>query len=327
MGLLVDGKWTDETSDSRNDKGRYNRRDSQFRNWVTADGAAGPSGEGGFPAEAGRYHLYVSWACPWAHRALIMRALKGLDDMISLSAVHWLMRDNGWTFQDGPGVIPDPIGNADYMYHVYQRADDTYTGRCTVPVLWDKERGTIVSNESSEIIRMFNSAFDTIGAKEGDYYPEDLRGDIDEINERVYHTLNNGVYRSGFATTQDAYEEAVYPLFETLDFLEERLSKGRYLFGDRLTEADVRLLPTLLRFDPVYVGHFKCNIRRLVDYTNLWGYTRDLYQQPAIRPTVNFEHIKKHYHQSHPHVNPAGIVPAGPDLDFDAPHGRAGLSG
>lgn len=326
MGLLIDGVWSDEASDSRNKKGQYNRRDSQFRNWVTADGQPGPSGIGGFIAEPGRYHLYISHACPWAHRTIIMRALKGLNDHISISAVHWLMRENGWNFQSGLGVIPDPIGKADFMYQVYLRADDKYTGRVTVPVLWDKKQNTIVSNESSEIIRMLNSAFDDCGALPGDYYPTDLRTEIDTVNERIYNTLNNGVYRCGFSTTQSAYEDAVEPLFATLDWLEERLTNQRYLFGSQLTEADIRLLPTLLRFDPVYVGHFKCNKRRIVDYPNLWGFTRDLYQRPEIRETVNFQHIKNHYYQSHPHVNPTGIVPAGPDIDFDAPHERASLS-
>ncbi|MGE3247756.1 MAG: glutathione S-transferase family protein, partial [Beijerinckiaceae bacterium] len=238
------------------------------------------------------------------------------------SAVHWLMRENGWTFADGPGVVPDPVNNASYMWQVYLASDPQASTRATVPVLWDKQSGKIVSNESSEIIRMFNSAFDDCGAKPGDFYPRELRKDIDAINERIYSTLNNGVYRCGFATSQDAYDEAVNALFETLDWLEERLAQNRYLLGRSLTEADVRLLPTLLRFDPVYVGHFKCNKRRLVDYPNLWGYTRELYQRPEIRSTVNFEHIKKHYYMSHAHVNPAGIVPAGPLVDFDAPHGR-----
>lgn len=325
MGLLIDGKWSDESSDSRNAKGRYKRRDSQFRNWVTANGAPGPTGEGGFVAEPDRYHLYISHACPWAHRTMIMRALKGLQNHIPVSAVHWLMGKNGWNFQPGPGVEADPIGKSDYMYQVYLRADDTYTGRVTVPVLWDKNQNTIVSNESSEIIRMFNSAFDGVGAQAGDYYPQELREDIDAVNARIYDTLNNGVYKCGFSTTQTAYDEAVEPLFDTLDWLEERLTGQRFLFGATLTEADIRLLPTLLRFDPVYVGHFKCNKRRIIDYPNLWGYTRDLYQRPEIRPTVNFQHIKNHYYQSHPHVNPAGVVPAGPVVDFDSPHGRESL--
>ena len=323
VGLLIDGQWTQEQPDSRNEKGRYQRRDAVFRNWVTANGAPGPSGSGGFVAAPGRYHLYISHACPWAHRTMIMRALKGLEEQISVSAVHWIIAENGWTFANGPGVIPDTLNNAQYMYHVYQAADPQCSTRATVPVLWDKEQKTIVSNESSEIIRMFNSAFDGVGAKEGDYYPLELRGEIDAINERVYSTLNNGVYRCGFATSQEAYDEAVDALFDTLDWLEDQLGKSRYLLGASLTEADIRLLPTLLRFDPVYVGHFKCNKRRLVDYPNLWGYTRDLYQRTAIRGTVNFEHIKKHYYMSHPHVNPSRIVPAGPVLDYDEPHDRS----
>ena len=323
VGLLIDGQWMQEKPDSRNEKGRYQRRDAVFRNWVTANGAPGPSGSGGFVASPGRYHLYISHACPWAHRTMIMRALKGLEEQISVSAVHWIMAENGWTFANGPGVIPDTLNNAQYMYHVYQAADPQCSTRATVPVLWDKEQNAIVSNESSEIIRMFNSAFDGVGATEGDYYPLELRGEIDAINARVYSTLNNGVYRCGFATSQEAYDEAVDALFDTLGWLEDRLGKSRYLFGPKLTEADIRLLPTLLRFDPVYVGHFKCNKHRLVDYPNLWGYTRDLYQRPAIRGTVNFEHIKKHYYMSHPHVNPSRIVPAGPVLDYDEPHDRS----
>ena len=322
MGVLVDGVWHDRWYDTAESGGRFVRGDSQFRNWVTPDGAPGPSGEGGFAAEAGRYHLYVSLACPWAHRTLILRALKGLEGMIGLSVVHWLMLENGWTFQDGPGVIGDPINHAAFMYQVYTAAEPGYSGRVTVPVLWDRREGRIVSNESSEIIRMFNSAFDGVGARPGDYYPADLRGRIDEINARVYATLNNGVYRCGFATTQAAYEEAVFPLFETLDWLEEMLSRSRYLCGTVLTEADIRLFTTLVRFDAVYAGHFKCNLRRLVDYPNLWGYTRDIYQHAGVAETVNLRHIKNHYYQSHRGVNPTGIVPAGPVLDFLAPHGR-----
>ncbi len=322
MGLLIDGQWSQEASDSRNTKGAYQRRDSVFRNWITANGGPGPSGRGGFQAGPGRYHLYISHACPWAHRTMIMRALKGLEDQISFSVVNWLMAENGWTFLPGPGVVADPVNNASYMWQVYLASDPDCTTRATVPLLWDKQDNTIVSNESSEIIRMFNSAFDTCGAKPGDYYPHALRDEIDAINDRIYHTLNNGVYRSGFATTQEAYNDAVDAVFETLDWLEERLSTSRYLLGDQLTEADIRLLPTLLRFDPVYVGHFKCNKRRLIDYHNLWNYTCDLYQRPEIRKTVNFQHIKNHYYQSHPHVNPTRIVPAGPVVDFDAPHDR-----
>ncbi len=314
MGLLVDGQWQDQWYDTAKSGGRFVRQDSAFRNWVTADGSPGPSGEGGFKAEPGRYHLYVSLACPWAHRALIFRALKGLEAMIDVSVVHWLMRDTGWTFAEGPGVVPDPIGGADYLHEVYTRADPHYSGRVTVPVLWDKTQGTIVSNESSEIIRMLNTAFDGIGAKPGDFYPQALRAEIDALNERIYGTVNNGVYKAGFATTQDAYEEAVGPLFETLDWLEERLATRRFLTGDAITEADWRLFTTLIRFDAVYVGHFKCNIRRIVDYPRLSAYVKALLAVEGVAGTVNFEHIKRHYYESHATINPSGIVPVGPDL-------------
>ena len=327
MGLLVDGEWRDQWYDTKATGGRFKRDTSRFRNWITGDGRAGPSGASGFQAEAGRYHLYVSYACPWAHRTLIFRRLKGLEDMIPVSVVHWYMAENGWTFADGDGVVADPIHDADYMYQVYQAADSSYTGRVTVPVLWDKHKNTIVSNESADIIRMFNSAFDAIGATEGDYYPEDLREEIDEINARVYTTVNNGVYKAGFATTQEAYEEAVEPLFESLDWLDGRLSTKRYLLGRRITEADWRLFTTLLRFDPVYVGHFKCNRRRIVDYPNLWPYVRDLYQVPGVAETVHMDHIKSHYYGSHETINPTRIVPVGPDIDFSEPHGRDKLSG
>ena len=327
MGLLVDGEWRDQWYDTKSTGGRFKRDISRFRNWVTADGRAGPSGASGFQAEEGRYHLYVSYACPWAHRTLIFRKLKGLEDMISVSVVHWYMAENGWTFADGDGVIPDPIHDADYMYQVYQAADASYTGRVTVPVLWDKTKDTIVSNESADIIRMFNSAFDGIGATEGDYYPEDLREEIDDVNARVYTTVNNGVYKAGFATTQAAYEEAVEPLFESLEWLDGRLSTQRYLMGDRITEADWRLFTTLLRFDPVYVGHFKCNRRRIVDFEYLWPYVRDLYQVPGVAETVHMDHIKSHYYCSHDTINPTRIVPVGPDIDYSEPHGRDALSG
>jgi len=327
MGLLVDGEWRDQWYDTRSTGGRFKRDVSRFRNWITADGRAGASGTSGFQAEAGRYHLYVSYACPWAHRTLIFRKLKGLEDMISVSVVHWYMAENGWTFADGDGVVPDPIHDADYLYQVYQAADASYTGRVTVPVLWDKTKHTIVSNESADIIRMFNSAFDGIGATEGDYYPEDLREEIDEINARVYTTVNNGVYKAGFATTQEAYEEAVEPLFESLEWLDGRLSTQRYLMGDRITEADWRLFTTLLRFDPVYVGHFKCNRRRIVDFEYLWPYVRDLYQVPGVAETVHMDHIKSHYYGSHETINPTRIVPVGPDIDYSEPHGRDALSG
>jgi putative glutathione S-transferase len=302
--------------------GSFKRAVSQFRNWVTPDGAPGPSGEGGFKAEPGRYHLYVSLACPWAHRALIYRKLKGLEGMISVSVVNWLMLEHGWTFFDGAGVVPDAVNNTQFLSQIYRKAEPYYAGHYTVPVLWDKHRGTIVNNESSEIIRMLNSAFDGVGAVPGDFYPPALREEIDTVNARIYDTVNNGVYKSGFATTQGAYEAAVYPLFDTLDWLEQRLAQRRYLLGASITEADWRLFPTLIRFDAVYVGHFKCNLRRLVDYPNLWAYTRELYQLPGIAQTVNFEHIKRHYYESHRSLNPFSVVPAGPALDLSQPHGR-----
>ncbi len=326
MGLLVDGQWHDVWYDTGATGGRFVRKDSAFRNFVTADGSAGPTGAGGFKAEAGRYHLYVSLACPWAHRTLIMRALKGLNELISVSVVNWLMAEQGWTFADGPGVVQDSINHAQFLHQVYTVADPHYSGRVTVPVLWDKQRRTIVNNESAEIIRMLNSAFDSLGTAPGDYDPRALRGEIDAVNARVYDTLNNGVYKCGFATTQGAYEEAIAPLFATLDWLEDRLSTRRFLLGDRLTEADIRLFTTLIRFDAVYVGHFKCNLRRIADYPHLSAYTRDLYQWPGIADTVNFEHIKRHYYQSHRSINPTGIVPAGPLQDFTLPHGRERLS-
>lgn len=325
MGMLVDGKWHDVWYDTESTGGHFERKASSFRNWVTADGSAGPSGEAGFKAESGRYHLYVSLACPWAHRTLIMRALKGLENMISVSVVNWLMREEGWTFADGPGVVPDRVNGAQRLYEVYVKADPNYTGRVTVPVLWDREKRTIVNNESAEIIRMLNSAFDHLGAKEGDYYPEDLRSEIDGLNAKIYDTVNNGVYKAGFATTQEAYEAGLRPIFETLDLLEGRLQDKRYLTGSRLTEADIRLFTTLVRFDAVYFGHFKCNIRRLADYPNLGAYLRDLYQIPGIADTVNLQHIKRHYYESHRTINPTGIVPVGPILNLERPHGRAHL--
>ena len=326
MGLLVDGVWRDQWYDTKKSGGRFVRSEAQFRNWITPDGAPGPSGEGGFKAEPGRYHLYASYACPWVHRVLIYRSLKGLEDMIDVSFVHWFMGDKGWTFEaDAEGVVGDRLLGLKYAYEVYLKADPNYSGRVTVPILWDKEKQTIASNESSEIIRMLNSAFDAVGAREGDYYPEALRAEINKLNERIYHTVNNGVYKSGFATTQEAYEEAVTPLFETLDMLEQRLATQRFLVGDQPTEADWRLFPTLLRFDPVYVGHFKCNMRRLIDYPNLWGYTRDLYQWPGIAETINLQHAKAHYYQSHESINPHRVIPVGPTIDFSAPHDRAKL--
>ena len=322
MGLLQNGKWVDQWYDTKATGGHFVRKAPQFRNWVTIDGAAGPSGEGGFKAESGRYHLYVSLACPWAHRTLIFRALKGLEDMISVSIVHWYMAENGWTFDVGKGVAPDTVNGAQFMYQIYTNGKPDYSGRVTVPVLWDKKTKAIVSNESPEIIRMLNSAFDEIGALHGDYYPEHLRSEIDTLNDRIYTTLNNGVYRCGFATTQEAYEAAVTPLFDTLDWLEGILSSKRFLTGNKITEADWRLFTTLVRFDAVYVGHFKCNVRRVADYPNLSGYLRELYQQPGIAKTVNMEHIKRHYYESHESINPSRVVPKGPVIDFTALHGR-----
>ncbi len=323
MGRLIDGQWHDVWYDTKATQGRFVRSESQFRNWITPDGSAGPTGEAGFKAEPGRYHLYVSLACPWAHRALIFRKLKGLESMIDISAVHWLMGSEGWTFKPGPGVIPDSVNGAERLYEVYLAADPHYTGRVTVPTLWDKQRGTIVSNESAEIIRMFNSAFDEVGANaELDFYPEGLREEIDEINSVVYSNVNNGVYKSGFATTQDAYEEAVTALFDTLEDLDRRLATQRYLTGSGVTEADWRLFTTLVRFDPVYFGHFKCNKRRIVDFPNLWGYTCDLYQHAGVSETVDLDFIKKHYYGSHETINPARIVPVGPEIDYSVPHDR-----
>ncbi len=328
MGVMIDGQWFEGFHKTRKtgEGGRFVRQQSKFRSWVTADGSAGPTGEDGFAAEAGRYHLYVSLACPWAHRTLILRALKRLEDAISLSVVDYFMGENGWEFSDRPGAVPDTVNDAAFLYQVYTTAERTYTGRITVPVLWDKQRKTIVNNESAEIIRMFNTAFDGLGGGVGnpdlDLYPEDLRDEIEAVNDRVYDTVNNGVYKCGFATTQDAYDEAIGPLFDTLDWLEARLSRQAFVAGDRLTEADWRLFTTLVRFDPVYNTHFKCNVRRLVDYPNLWAYTRQLYQMPGVAGTVNFDHIKGHYYTSHESVNPHRIVPAGPLVDFDEPHGR-----
>ncbi|MDM9621697.1 glutathione S-transferase family protein [Rhizobium sp. S96] len=326
MGRLVDGVWQDVWYDTIETKGHFKRAASQFRNWVTADGQAGTSGIGGFKAEAGRYHLYVSLACPWAHRTLIFRKLKKLEDLISVSVVDPLMLENGWEFKTGDGATGDQLFGSRWLWEIYAKADPNYSGRVTVPVLWDKKTGTIVNNESSEIIRMFNSAFDGLTGSTADFYPGDLQASIDELNAIVYDTVNNGVYKAGFATTQEAYEQSVVKLFETLDMLDERLGEGRYLFGDRLTEADWRLFTTLVRFDPVYVGHFKCNIRRIDDYANLSGYLRDLYQTSGIRETVDFRHIKHHYYRSHRTINPTGIVPVGPVLELDRPHNRGTLA-
>jgi putative glutathione S-transferase len=325
MGLLVDGVWRDQWYDTSKSGGKFVRSKAAFRNWVTADGSAGPSGEGGFKAEPGRYHLYVSLACPWAHRTLIFRALKGLVDSISVSIVDWFMGKDGWTFHERAGATPDAVNGAEFLWQVYRKADPAYSGRVTVPVLWDKQRGTIVNNESSEIIRMLNSAFDAFADSGVDFYPEALRGRIDEINERVYATLNNGVYRCGFATTQEAYEEAYGELFESLDWLEDILSRNRYLAGERLTEADWRLFTTLIRFDAVYFGHFKCNRQRIEDFPNLSNYLRELFQVPGVAATVNMEHIKSHYYVSHDMINPTRIVPLGPLLDFSRTHDRERL--
>lgn len=317
MGLLVDGQWVDQWYDTKSTGGRFVRTTAQFRNWITADGSAGPTGEAGFKAEAGRYHLYVSLACPWASRTLMMRTLKGLEDMISVSIVHPLMLENGWTFEEGEGAIADPIFNARYLHEIYTQVDPNYTGRVTVPVLFDKKTKTIVNNESSEIIRMLNSAFDGLGAKEGDYVPAEWLKEIDEVNEFVYHRVNNGVYKAGFATKQEVYEEEVKRLFEALEVLETRLEGQDYLVGNRLTEADIRLFTTLVRFDSVYYGHFKCNLKALTDYPNLWAYTKRIYNLPGMKETVNFDHIKRHYYGSHKTINPTGVVPVGPELDWE----------
>ena len=322
MGILIEGNWHDVPPNLNESDGRFVRKASAFRNWITADGRAGPSGGDGFPAEPGRYRLYVSLACPWAHRTLIFRKLKGLDALIPVSVTHWLMADDGWTFEPAEGVVPDPVHHVKALHELYVAAEPGYSGRATVPLLWDCKRDTIVNNESAEIIRMLNSAFDGVGATPGDYCPSGLLPAIDAINERIYDTLNNGVYKAGFATTQAAYETAVGPLFETLDWLEARLARQRYLCGDNVTEADWRLFTTLIRFDSVYYTHFKCNLRRLVDYPNLWAYTRALFQWPGIGQTVNFAHIKRHYYQSHRNINPTGIVPLGPRLDLGEPSGR-----
>ena len=326
MGQLVDGKWHDTWYDTAATGGKFVRSTTAFRNWITPDGQAGPSGTGGFRAEAGRYHLFVSYACPWAHRTLIFRALKGLEDMIDVSVVHPDMLSDGWTFAtDFPGTTGDRLFGLPFLRDIYLRADPAISGRVTVPVLWDTASGTIVSNESAEIIRMFNSAFDGLTGNSDDYWPQDLRDAIEPVNTRIYDTVNNGVYKAGFATTQTAYDEAVGALFDTLNWLEARLSGQRYLMGDRLTEADWRLLPTLLRFDAVYHGHFKCNRRRLIDYPVLWAYTRDLYQMPGVAGTLHMDHVTRHYHYSHDTINPHRIVPIGPQPDFTAPHQRADL--
>ena len=316
MGLLQKGKWVDRWYDTKSTDGHFIRKESQFRNWITKDGSVGKTGKGGFKAENNRYHLYVSYACPWAHRTLIFRSLKGLEKIISLSIVNWFMGKNGWTFEEGDGVIPDRLNKTKFLYQIYTIADPDYSGRVTVPILWDKKTNAIVSNESSEIIRMFNSAFDEIGAEEGDFYPVNIRDKIDSLNDRIYKSLNNGVYQCGFATSQEAYEKAVYPLFETLDWIEKLLSDNRFLTGDKITEADWRLFTTLIRFDTVYYGHFKCNIKRIKDYHNLSNYLRELYQKPGIADTVNFHHIKSHYYASQETINPSRVVPVDQKLNL-----------
>ncbi|MFV8558872.1 glutathione S-transferase family protein [Sulfitobacter sp. SBS6] len=322
MGLLIDGEWRDKWYDTESTGGKFERSTSKFRNWVTADGSAGPSGKSGFQAQSGRYHLYVSYACPWAHRALIFRALKDLTDHISVSVVHPDMMEDGWTFAtDFQGATGDTLFGSDFLRDIYIKADPNFTGRVTVPVLWDKAQNTIVSNESAEIIRMFNSAFNEITGNTDDYRPTDLREQIADINERVYETVNNGVYKAGFATSQDAYDDAVHPLFDSLAWLESILENNRFLAGDKLTEADWRLFTTLARFDLVYHTHFKCNHKRLTDYPNLWAYTRQLYQHADIAETVHFDHIVRHYHFSQITVNPHQIIPINPTVDFTAPHG------
>ncbi|KGK80569.1 hypothetical protein PM03_01160 [Thalassobacter stenotrophicus] len=326
MGQLVDGVWHDTWYDTKSTGGKFVRSTAGFRNWITADGSAGPTGEGGFKAEAGRYHLYVSLACPWAHRTLIFRKLKGLTDLINISVVHPDMLSDGWTFEtDDDGATGDTLYGLPFARDIYTRADPGVSGRVTVPILWDKQRQTIVSNESSEIIRMFNTAFNEITGNTLDFYPMALRSEIDQINERVYEPINNGVYKSGFATTQGAYDTAVTTLFAALDEMEALLGTRRYLAGDQITEADWRLFTTLVRFDPVYHLHFKCNRKRLVDYPNLWAYTRELYQVPGVAETVGMEHIVRHYHYSHDTINPNRILPINAQIDWMEPHGRDGL--
>jgi putative glutathione S-transferase len=323
MGLLVDGVWHDTWYDTKSTGGKFQRSQAKFRNWITADGSAGPSGTGGFKAETGRYHMYVSDACPWAHRALIFRQIKDLSDHITISTVHPDMLSDGWSFEkDEYGATGDTLFDLPFARDIYTRADPTFSGRVTVPILWDKQQNTIVSNESSEIIRMFNSAFNDVTGNTDDLWPQHMQDDIEVVNARIYDTLNNGVYRCGFATTQAAYTEAVHPLFDTLDWIEERLGTKRYLLGDRLTEADWRLFTTLIRFDAVYHLHFKCNKKRIIDYPNLWAYTRELYQVEGVAETVNLDHIVRHYHYSHESINPNRIIPINPTLDLMAPHGR-----
>jgi putative glutathione S-transferase len=326
MGLLVEGRWHDQWYESSKD-GAFQREQAQRRNWLTADGKPGPTGVGGFAAEAGRYHLYVSLACPWAHRTLILRKLKGLESLIDVSVVSWLMLENGWTFDQNLGSTGDKLDHFNFMHQRYTADTADYTGRVTVPVLWDKQQNRIVNNESAEIIRMFNGAFDNLTGNDLDFYPAPLRGEIDALNERIYPAVNNGVYRAGFATSQKAYEEAFDDVFAELDRLELLLSENRYLVGEYLTEADIRLFTTLIRFDAVYHGHFKCNLRRIADYPNLSNWLREIYQWPGVAETVDFEHIKNHYYGSHKTINPTGVVPKGPAQDFTALHDRERLSG
>ncbi len=320
MGLIVDGNWVDQWYETESNQGEFKRQGSLFRNWVTSDGSPGPTGKGGFKAEAGRYHLYVSLACPWAHRTLIFRQLKGLEDVISVSIVEPLMLENGWEFSDD---YADDLYGVDFLHQIYSKADAEVTTRVTVPVLWDRQRQTIVSNESAEIIRMLNSVFNGVTGNVEDYYPQDLHSQIDLLNDWIYPTINNGVYRAGFATTQRAYEEAFHELFTALESLDQRLEAQRYLCGERITEADWRLFTTLVRFDAVYFGHFKTNMQRIEDYPNLSAYVRDLFQQPGIAATVDMPYIKKHYYGSHTMINPTGIVPVGQEIDFTRPHNRA----
>jgi len=316
MGLLVDGEWHDQWYDTDKTGGRFIRSDSQYRNWITPDGSPGPTGEGGFKAEPNRYHLYISYACPWASRAMIMRSLKGLEDIISVSVVNPFMAEHGWTFDPAPGVVKDPVMDADYLHQIYTKNDPDYSGRVTVPVLWDLKQDKIVNNESADIMRMFNSAFEGLGSSDYDYAPDEFLDAIDEVNEEIYDTVNNGVYKTGFATEQDVYEEEVTKLFDELDKIDDHLETNEFLVGDQVTEADWRLFTTLVRFDSVYYGHFKCNIKRLVDYDNLWRYTRELYNWPGVKKTVDFDHIKEHYYRSHETINPNGIVPKGPEIDW-----------
>ena len=323
MGQLVDGVWKDEWYDTDSTGGEFKRDTSKFRNWVTSDGATGPTGDGGFAAESGRYHLYVSHACPWAHRTMIFRALKGLQDHIEVSVVHPEMLKEGWEFRtDFDGATGDRQFGLDYLRQVYLKDTPDMSGRVTVPVLWDRQTGRIVSNESADIIRMFNSAFDGVTGNTDDFWPQPLRARIKAINDRVYDTVNNGVYKAGFATTQEAYDKAVHPLFDSLDGIEGLLAEHRYLTGDRITEADWRLFTTIVRFDAVYHTHFKCNRRRVVDYPNLWGWARELYQWPGVAETVHPDHFTRHYYFSHDMINPHRIVPIGPDADWTEPHGR-----